>query len=394
MLTLIPVAYADDLTTPEGNLNRVQVGTTAQTGCVDNVEEVISTTTTASRNIIKEDTGDSALYSCDALDIEFDISGLTPLATITNATLQIDFNTVTNALNCDVRHQNNTRAYYLANSDGNEFYNDIINGTAYVSNDSFCTTTGTNRQVILDSSSYADIENAITSGIFNVGLFYNDVVRDGSLHLMNVDNAFLILEYTPAPFDPPGIPTLGALALSDTEIKLTSIPGTSGSNSTLWYGVQCELNNTGGWLNTVANSSYVSTYEIDGLTLGDVLICQWRDGSVDGWSGWSNNATDDLQLQVISTQRTTTTNPDDKLIEFIEFGDSQGGIWFGLGFVPFIIMLFGFMAGKKTVRIFTLITLFLMGMVHAAGYYVYPDWYWTLALLFGIVLVMGRMKRD
>lgn len=203
----------------------------------------------------------------------------------------------------------------------------------------------------------------------------------------------LVLNYTTLIYNPPGSPTLSATALSDSAIRFTSIPGTAGHNSTIWYGVQCELNNGGGWLNTVTNSSYVSFYEYTGLNFGDNLICQWRDGSVDGFSAWSNNATDILSLAVLSGQR-TIADADDHLMQFINFVSLQGGAYFGLGALPFAVMLIGFLAGKKTVRIFTLATLFLMGMIHASGYYVYETWYWTLSLLFGIVLVMGRMKSD
>lgn len=203
-----------------------------------------------------------------------------------------------------------------------------------------------------------------------------------------------VLNFTTNSFNPPGAPSLGASALSDSALRFTSVRGTAGDNSTIWYGLRCELNEAGSWSTVVSNSSLPSPsiYEYTGLTLGDELICQWRDGSVDGFGEWSNNATDTLQLQVLTAQRTDDTN--DHLLAFINFVTSQGGVYFGLGVIPFAVMLIGFMAGKKTVRIFTLITLSLMGIIHASGYYVYPDWYWTLSLLFGIALVLGRMKSD
>lgn len=203
-----------------------------------------------------------------------------------------------------------------------------------------------------------------------------------------------VYNFTTSTFNPPGAPTLSATALSDTAIRYISVPGTAGHNATLWYGLRCELNGAGSWTTIISNSSYVSFYEYTGLTLGDVNICQWRDGSVDGFGAYSNNATADLFLAVLQSQRTSEANPDDKLIAFIEMVTNYGGVYFGLGAVPFGVMLIGFMAGKKTVRIFTIATLFLMGIIHASGYFVYPDWYWTLCLLFGIILVMGRMKSD
>ncbi len=202
-----------------------------------------------------------------------------------------------------------------------------------------------------------------------------------------------ILNFTTSTWNAPGAPTLSAVALGDTALRFTSVPGTAGDNSTAWFGLRCELNSAGGWLNSVANNTYVNFYEYGGLVLGDDLICQWRDGSVDGFGAWSNNATDTLALAILSGQR-TIADTDDKLMQFIDMVSGMGGVYFGLGVLPFGIMLIGFMAGKKTVRIFTLATLMLMGIVHASGYYVYPNWYWTLCLLFGLVLIMGRMKSD
>lgn len=222
----------------------------------------------------------------------------------------------------------------------------------------------------------------------------NYSVRVTAVTAGGLDATGNIYNFTTSSFDPPGTPTLGANALSDSAIRFTSVAGTAGSNSTLWYGLQCELNGAGSWTSTVSNSTLPASriYEYSGLTFGDSLICQWRDGSVDGWSPWSNNATDTLTLSVVSAQRTDAS--EDKLLEFINFVTAQGGVYFGLGVIPFAVMLIGFMAGKKTVRIFTLITLSLMGIIHASGYYVYPNWYWTLCLLLGIGLVLGRQKSD
>lgn len=194
----------------------------------------------------------------------------------------------------------------------------------------------------------------------------------------------------------PNAPTLSAIELSDTSLRFTSIAGSdSGGSPIKDYSLRCSLNDSA-WVTTVSNSTTPAgrIYEYTGLTIGDILVCQWRDGSLAGFSNWSNNATENLIIDVLSSQRTELTNPDDKLLQFINFITDQGGVYFGLGVIPFGIMLIGFMAGKKTVRIFTLATLFMMGIVHASGYYIYPDWYWTLSLLFGIGLIMGRMKSD
>lgn len=82
----------------------------------------------------------------------------------------------------------------------------------------------------------------------------------------------------------------------------------------------------------------------------------------------------------------------DPLKDFEQFVDDQGGLYFGLGLFPMLTMIIGFLAGKNTVRIFTLIVLFLMGIFHASGLFVYPDWYWAMSLLLGTVMVLGRQK--
>ena len=281
------------------------------------------------------------------------------LDSVTQTTATVSFtipnyntgNLTTNTFNLDTPQNNNVLTFF-ANSTDNPFtFTGLTLGTSYSAN-----------------------ATVITEG-------------GGNYTLAN------ILNFTTSTYVNPGTPTLSASALSDTAIRYTSVPGTAGDNSTIWFSMQCELNGAGGWLNTVNNDTYTTFYEVTGLTLGDVNICQWRDGSVDGWSGWSNNATDVLALAILSAQR-GIADTDDKLMQFINMVSGMGGVYFGLGVLPFGIMLIGFMAGKKIVRIFTLATLMLMGIVHASGYYVYPNWYWTLCLLFGLVLIMGRMKSD
>lgn len=219
--------YATTYTTPEGETVRVQVGTVADTTCKDGSTKMISSAGTGIRNIIKEDTADAALYSCDVVDIEFDLSAVGDNVTIINATLQLDINSVTNGINCDVRHQNHTSAYY---SDGDDFYDEIINGTQYVANDSFCTTTGTNKTVTFSSEAYTDIQNALVTDLFNIGLFFNDVVRDASVHVFQIDNSYLILEYIVPP-DAVDDLTYANLGSSTVDLIWTE-PGLNGGNVT------------------------------------------------------------------------------------------------------------------------------------------------------------------
>lgn len=199
-----------------------------------------------------------------------------------------------------------------------------------------------------------------------------------------------ILNITTTIFNPPNPPTLGAVALSDSAIRFTSVSGGTGDNATAWYGFRCSTN--GGAYNTVVSNSSIPVDRVQeetGLSLGDEYICQWRDGSSAGWSPWSNNATDVLELQIVQSARSSNADP---LKNFETMIDQYGGIFFGLSLFPFIVMIIGFMATPKTVGIFALITLMLMGIIHASGYFVYPEWYWFMMFLFAIPIIFTRAR--
>lgn len=194
-------------------------------------------------------------------------------------------------------------------------------------------------------------------------------------------------------YEVPDAPTLSALASSTTSIRFTSIAGADpGDFPVKDYSLRCNVNG-GGYSTTVSNSTLPAGrfYEYTGLTEGDTVACQWRDGSAAGWSAWSNEASDTIQLSIIQSQRTPTSN--DHLLNFANWIDEMGGFYFGLGLFPLAVMMFGFMATKDTVHIFTLASLFFMGIIHASGYFVYPPWFWAFSLLFGLVIVFSR-RRD
>lgn len=93
--------------------------------------------------------------------------------------------------------------------------------------------------------------------------------------------------------DVPNTPSLTATTFSSSRIDFISTAGASNGNSTVKdYGLQCELNFAGGWLNTVANSTLPAnrSYNYTGLSAGDRVVCQWRDGNSVGFSSFSTNA--------------------------------------------------------------------------------------------------------
>ncbi|GAG94429.1 unnamed protein product, partial [marine sediment metagenome] len=141
-------------------------------------------------------------------------------------------------------------------NDGAQFLNYMINfttphGTAitFVSNQTDTSETITGLTTLTDYSFQLATYDALTG---------------------SVDWGGNILNVTTTDFDPPGTPTLGAIALSDVALRYTSVPGSAGHNSTIWYALQCELNGSGGWLATVSNSSYINPHEIGGFSVGDV----------------------------------------------------------------------------------------------------------------------------
>lgn len=203
-----------------------------------------------------------------------------------------------------------------------------------------------------------------------------------------------ILNSTTSTYTPPSAPILSALSESDTSVRFSSVNGTTNSFNMFYYGLRCAEDGLGSWVTIVSNSTTPNPrqYSYTGLNPTQSVTCQWRDGSRAGFGDWSNNATETTGLiGIIQTERTAHA---DKLKDFETWISDNGGLYFGLGVFPMVIMLIGFMATKGTVRIFTLISLSAMGIIHASGYFAYPTWYWTLAILFGIVLILGRQARD
>ena len=79
---------------------------------------------------------------------------------------------------------------------------------------------------------------------------------------------------------------------SSARIKYNWSPGGSdGGDSVKDYGLRCERNHTGGWLNTINNSTIQWNYNYTGLASGDEVTCQARVGNRVGFSDWSGNMT-------------------------------------------------------------------------------------------------------
>ena len=86
------------------------------------------------------------------------------------------------------------------------------------------------------------------------------------------------------------------------------------------------------------------------------------------------------------TQGETPLNELDKWII------NHGGIYFGMGIFTFAFIIIGVMASPKTVPIFTIILVILAGLLHATGIFILPAWFWGIAIIMTITLVLKRKK--
>lgn len=229
------------------------------------------------------------------------------------------------------------------------------------------------------------------------------ILAPGSYSVQAIDSlshtdtqTFSIVTREPLP------PTLTSVSDSPTSIRFTSIANVSPSFYPIKdYSLQCSVNG-GAYVLIVTNSTLPPGRfnEYSGLGPSDSVSCQWRDGSLGGWSNWSNVATSSTGLSVVQPPRGPPSpgnlnglfnqKGNDPLAKVIQWIDKQGGLYFGFSVIPLAVMLIGMMATPKTTGIFAIATLMAMGIVQGAGFFVYPIWYWGMSMLLGIVVVLSR----
>ena len=131
----------------------------------------------------------------------FDVSDLPHDIDVTDVVLSYTVGAVTNGINCDYTPITTTPSSASAAS----LFADIIDGTPYVNNDATCTTSGAKTED-LGTTADSDVESKINAdGIFNVGIAYDNMVRDASAHDFEASAVSLKITYT---FDLPDPPTL------------------------------------------------------------------------------------------------------------------------------------------------------------------------------------------
>ena len=195
--------------------------------------------------------GDDIWYNFAAGDqsLEIDFITTSPPDAITN--LSLDSITQTTA----------TISFTAPDLNGESLINYLFNQTSphgnpltFSKNDTLTTTTITGLTLGTDYSFRA---SALTAGGYNA-----------TGNILNVTTTTLIV---------PDTPSLTGLAESHTNAIFTSIAGVSfGSFSVKDYSLQCEINNSGGWLDTINNSTLPipRSYNYTGLVESDSITCQ------------------------------------------------------------------------------------------------------------------------
>lgn len=112
--------------------------------------------------------------------VDFDI--VPANATVSSTTFKFQVSTSSNAINCDVVALTSNRP---AISSASTVWNDIVGGSAYVSNNDFCTTTGTNKSLTLGSTANSDVQNRAEEW-FAIGIRFIDMTRDSTARVAGV----------------------------------------------------------------------------------------------------------------------------------------------------------------------------------------------------------------
>ena len=158
-----------------------------------------------------------------------------------------------------------------------------------------------------------------------------------------------------------------------------------------------------------ANITLESTEELTIVNIGTATATDNRDSNVTITHNAPNSfplgvttitwtATDHSGNQSTITSTVTISDPrkptqgETPLNELDKWIINHGGIYFGMGIFTFGFIIIGVMASPKTVPIFTIILVILAGLLHATGIFILPAWFWGIAIIMTITLVLKRKK--
>jgi len=102
---------------------------------------------------------------CERGYVEWNIASIPDGSDVTNTVFKFEVDERQNPVNCDITPITNRPSSTTAST----LYTDIGDGTAYVSNNNFCTTLGTNKQLDLGTAADTDVEGKLTSDWFAIG---------------------------------------------------------------------------------------------------------------------------------------------------------------------------------------------------------------------------------
>jgi len=142
---------------------------------------------TAATTALIQKTSSGSSGVCSRIYLEFDLTPIPDDATITKVELVVQIAAATSAVNCDVRQMNDYSTAPRSDTAANVWTN-AGDGTTYISNNNFCTTTG-QKTLDLGSTAITDVSNARTASPleqFSVGLGFNSETRDATTRSVTI----------------------------------------------------------------------------------------------------------------------------------------------------------------------------------------------------------------
>ena len=129
--------------------------------------------------LVRTPSADNA--TCLAAGIDFSLAGIPTDSTITDVDITYDIDFVLSALSCTYRAMSATAASYPNTPAGAlALFTDATDGTAFVSADTGCETTGTDKTLDLGASADADLQSKLGTGTWSLGMGFSSYVRDGT----------------------------------------------------------------------------------------------------------------------------------------------------------------------------------------------------------------------
>lgn len=163
----------DTYSTSSGTFNHVQTSSATGSDCPSP-----STTGTNPSPVVTSLGASGSSTFCRLMFFDWGVAfSIVPAnATVSSTTFKFQVNTSSNAVNCDVVAMTSNRP---SSSSASTVWNDIVGGSAYVSNNNFCTSTGTNKSLTLGSTANNDLQNRAGEW-FAIGVRFIDMTRQST----------------------------------------------------------------------------------------------------------------------------------------------------------------------------------------------------------------------